>query len=77
MGNNIKFYRQERGITQQQLADSLNVSRQYISEVENCKKLPTIKIAFDCAKVLCTTVDRLFIILINYNLKNSLYLKVK
>ena len=60
LGNNIKLYRQERGITQQQLADSLNVSRQYISEVENCKKLPTIKITFDCAKILCTTVDRLF-----------------
>ena len=60
MGNNIKYFRQKLGITQQQLADNLNVSRQYVSEIENCKKLPTIKIAFDCAKFLCTTVDRLF-----------------
>ena len=60
MGNNIKYYRQMKGITQQELADKLNVSRQYISEIENGKKLPTIKIAFDCAKILCTTVDRLF-----------------
>lgn len=60
MGNDIKCYRQKQGITQQQLADKLNVSRQYVSEIENCKKLPTIKIAFDCAKILCTTVDMLF-----------------
>lgn len=60
MGNNIKYYRQKQGITQQQLADKLNVSRQYVSEIENCKKLPTIKIAFDCANILCTTVDMLF-----------------
>lgn len=60
MGNNIKYYRQMKGITQQELADKLNVSRQYISEIENGKKLPTIKIAFDCANILCTTVDMLF-----------------
>lgn len=60
MGNNIKCFRQKLGITQQQLADNLHVSRQYVSEIENCKKLPTIRIAFDCAKFLCTTVDSLF-----------------
>ena len=60
MGNNIKYFRQKLGITQQQLADKLNISRQYVGEIENGKKLPTIKIAFDCAKFLCTTVDSLF-----------------
>ncbi|WBW49406.1 helix-turn-helix transcriptional regulator [Peptoniphilus equinus] len=60
MGNNIKYYRQMKGITQQELADKLNVSRQYISEIENGKKLPTVKIAFDCAGVLCTTLEMLF-----------------
>lgn len=38
----IKTRRRELGITQQQLGDILGVKRQYISMVEQRKKVPTI-----------------------------------
>ena len=34
VGNQIKFYREKRGLTQQDLADKLNVSRQAVSRYE-------------------------------------------
>lgn len=33
--NNIKKYRKERNLTQQDLADLTGVSRQYITDIEN------------------------------------------
>lgn len=38
----IKTRRRELGITQQQLGDILGVKRQYVSMVEQRKKVPTI-----------------------------------
>ncbi|HHD5808057.1 helix-turn-helix transcriptional regulator [Streptococcus agalactiae] len=60
MGNKLKEFRRLRGIGQLELANAVGISRQYLSEIENQKKLPTVKIAFDCAKYLNVSVDDLF-----------------
>lgn len=60
MGNNIKVIRKQKGMTQNDLAKAVGVTRQYIGDIENLKKMPTIKVAFDCAKVLDVEVKDLF-----------------
>ncbi len=61
MKNNIKELRKAMKISQQDLADRCNVTRQTINAIENEKYDPSLKLAFDLAKNLNTTVDKLFI----------------
>ena len=48
----IRYYRKERGLTQQQLADMLGTTQDYISDVERGKK-PQVTLEWieRCAKV--------------------------
>ena len=61
MKNNIKELRIEKKFSQQELADRCNVTRQTINAIENEKYAPSLQLAFDLAKNLNTTVDKLFI----------------
>ncbi|KRM90149.1 hypothetical protein FC80_GL001486 [Liquorilactobacillus cacaonum DSM 21116] len=47
-------------MSQQQLADLCQVSRQTINAVEKGKYAPSLELAFRLAKVFQTTVDELF-----------------
>lgn len=62
MKNNIKILRKELGYTQEQLAGSLNVTRQTINAIENEKYSPTLELAIKLSRILNTTVDELFIL---------------
>lgn len=61
MKNNIKELRKAMKISQQDLADRCNVTRQTINAIENEKYDPSLQLAFDLAKNLNTTIDKLFI----------------
>lgn len=61
MNNNIKKFRKEKNISQENLAKLCNVSRQTINAIENNKYDPTLSLAFQLANVLEVTVDALFI----------------
>lgn len=61
MQNNIKEYREKKGISQGKLADLCNVSRQTINAIENNKYDPNLQLAFSIAKTLDVKVDNLFI----------------
>mgnify|MGYP003469004876 FL=1 len=61
MKNNIKELRKAMKISQQDLADRCNVTRQTINAIENENYDPSLQLAFDLAKNLNTTVDKLFI----------------
>lgn len=54
--NNLKEVRSEKGISQQQLADMVGVSRNTISSIETGQFNPTAKLAL----VLCIALDRKF-----------------
>lgn len=60
MRNKIYEYRVLRRLSQQQLADLCEVSRQTINAVEKGKYAPSLELAFRLAKVFQTTVDELF-----------------
>ncbi|PUA27216.1 MAG: transcriptional regulator [Cellvibrio sp. 79] len=60
MNNNLKNIRQERALTQQQLADELSVSRQTIISIENGKYDPSLPLAFKLAIFLGVKIEDIF-----------------
>ena len=54
--NNLKASRSEKGLSQQQLADMVGVSRHTISSIETGQFNPTAKLAL----ILCIALDKKF-----------------
>lgn len=63
--NHIKKLRTENGLTQQQLADAVGVSRQTISYLELGKKSPSSKLALKICKVLDEPFENVFFLSID------------
>lgn len=61
MRNQIEQLRKKTGMTQAELANICQVTRQTVNAIENNKYDPTLRLAFALAKVLNSTVDDLFI----------------
>ena len=61
MKNLIEQMRKERGMTQQQLAAAVGVSRQTIISLENGKYSPSIELAFRLARLFQLSIEELFI----------------
>ncbi len=66
IGNKIKELRKQRGVTQEQLANSLGVSFQAVSKWENNIALPDITLAPSLASYFGVSMDELF----DFNLKD-------
>ena len=60
MENIIRIRRKELGLSQEQLASKVHLSRQTVNAIENNKYDPTLSLAFRLAKELQLTVDELF-----------------
>ena len=60
MGNNLAIIRKNRNMTQEELADKLSVTRQYISEVERNKKIPSLFMALRLSSILDADLDEIF-----------------
>lgn len=56
----LKAARAAKGLSQQQLADMVGVSRQTISSIEKGDYNPSIKLCIAICKVLDRTLDQLF-----------------
>ena len=67
IGNKIKTLRKQRGITQEQLAESIGISFQAVSKWENNIALPDITLAPALASYFGVTMDELF----DYNLRET------
>ncbi len=61
VGNFIMNKRKELGMTQQQLADRLNISFQAVSKWENGTTYPNVELLYDLSVSLDTTVDELLL----------------
>lgn len=59
VGRRIAYYRKDKGFTQKELADSLNISYQSVSKWEAGYSLPTVEMLYEMANVLNVTVDLL------------------
>ena len=62
MLNNVKQLREKKGLTQEQFAHLVGVSRQSIISVEKGHYIPTTILALRIASVLSEKVEELFIL---------------
>ena len=60
LGLNIAYYRKEKGLSQIQLADQINVSRTHMSRIENNDCAVSLDVIFSIAKALEVPVNKLF-----------------
>ena len=58
--NRIKEFRDERGWTQQELAEKAGVSRQSINSIERNRYVPSLPLALTFARVFSCSTDDLF-----------------
>jgi putative transcriptional regulator len=59
--NRVEELRKEKSITQEELADMLQVTRQTIGSLENGRYNPSITLAFKLARYFNTTIEKIFI----------------
>lgn len=57
---NLKFVRESRGITQQELADRIGMRRETILHLENNRYNPSLEMALKIAQVFDLRVEELF-----------------
>lgn len=60
LGLNITYYRKEKGLSQVQLADEINISRTHMSRIENNDCAVSLDVIFSIAKTLEIPVSKLF-----------------
>ena len=61
MKNRLEEIRKQQGITQEELASVLEVSRQTIGSLENGRYNPSILLAFKIARYFGLTIEDIFI----------------
>lgn len=60
-GQNIRKIRKEKGYTQETFAFALDSSPKYIGCLERGEKNPSLPFTYKIAKILNTTVEKLFV----------------
>lgn len=60
LGLNIAYYRKQRGFSQLQLAESINISRTHMSRIETADCAVSLDVVFDICDVLSVTPNKLF-----------------
>jgi putative transcriptional regulator len=60
MRNEVRTLRTERGLSQQQLAQAMDVSRQTINSIEKERYTPSLPLAIALARHFETTVEEVF-----------------
>lgn len=60
MTNKIKMLRAEKGITQEELAEAVEVTRQTIVAIEKSKYVPSLGLAFRIAKYFDKNIEEVF-----------------
>lgn len=60
MKNNIKVLRAEKGITQEELAEKVNVTRQTIIAIEKNKYVPSLELAYKITLLFKKKIEEVF-----------------
>ncbi len=71
IGNNIKTIRLSRGITQEQVAEKLNRSVNFVSLIELGKSGMSVQTIIALCNILDVSTESIFKGLVNYNLKEQ------
>jgi len=60
MQNNLKVWRAKKAVTQEQLADAIDVSRQTIGAIERGQYDPSLELAFELAHYFECDIEDIF-----------------
>lgn len=60
MNNAVRDMRKKRNLTQEALANMVNISRTHLSEIENGNAVPSVFVAQRIAKALKVKVESIF-----------------
>ena len=60
LAKNIKKIRLQRGLSQNQLAEILNISREHLAKIETTKRSMSLKLLFKLSEVLNISLAELF-----------------
>lgn len=60
LGLNIAYYRKEKGLSQSQLAELVNISRTHMSRIETADCAVSLDVVFDICDALCIKPSKLF-----------------
>ena len=63
IGNYLKVWRAKNDLTQQQLADAVQLSRQTVNSIEKGRFVPSVLTALKLAKFFNSNVEEVFFIL--------------
>lgn len=74
----IKEVREEKGISQKDLAEKLNISQSYLSEIENNKKKNvSFELILHICNILNVEIRKIYIAVSDIDaLKNEMYLRI-
>ncbi|WP_434655274.1 helix-turn-helix transcriptional regulator [Thermoanaerobacterium thermosaccharolyticum] len=61
MKNRLEEFRKKHGLTQEELAEKLQVSRQTIGSLENGRYNPSILLAFKIARLFGVSIEEIFL----------------
>ena len=61
MENRVEQLRKERGLSQEDFAKAIRVSRQTVSSIETGRYNPSLDLAFDIADCFGKTIEEIFI----------------
>ncbi len=62
MNNRVRELRKQKGLTQDELAKALHVSRQTVNAIENNKYNPTLELAIRLARYIGLPVEQIFML---------------
>ncbi len=60
LGNKIQKLRKEKGYTQEEFAEKLNISRTHVGHIEQARKSPSLKLIEKIARVLGVKAKDIF-----------------
>ena len=60
LGLNIAYYRKQKGLSQSQLAELVNISRTHMSRIETADCAVSLDVVFEICDALCVKPSKLF-----------------
>ena len=60
LGLNIAYYRKQKGMSQMELAEAVNISRTHMSRIETAECAISLDVIFDICDALDVTPTKLF-----------------
>lgn len=60
LGLNIAYYRKEKGLSQSELAELVNISRTHMSRIETADCAVSLDVVFAICDALCVTPNKMF-----------------